>query len=131
MRVAKLVVVSSILAIDGVGVAYAQSVNPLSVLDESRRDRLELDRRIARDQAAQRQKEQAAQAAQSNAQRKLDEERAGSANSFRIGATPPSEPEAPPARERISGASGSASAGIEAPAVNPSVAAREATALPS
>src|SRR3954452_15286277 len=119
MRVAKLVLVSSLVAFGSGGLAYSQSVNPLSVLDESRRDRLELDRRIARDQAAQRQKEQAAQAAQSNAQRKLDEERAGSANSFRIGPTPPSDPEAPPAREPISGASGSASAGIEAPAVNP------------
>ena len=94
MRVAKLVVLSWLLAIGGVGVAYAQSVNPLSVLDELRRDRLELDKRIARDQAAQRQKEQAAQAAQANAQRKLEEERAASANSFRIEATPPSQPEA-------------------------------------
>src|SRR4051794_29289851 len=100
MRVAKLVLVSS-LAFGSGGLAYAQSVNPLSVLDESRRDRLELDKRIARDQAAQRQKEQAAQATQSN-QRKLEEERAGSANSVRIGATPPSQPDASPAREPTS-----------------------------
>src|SRR3954469_20506657 len=93
MRGAKVVIVWYLLAIGGGGVAYAQPVNPLSVLDESRRDRLELDKRIARDQAAQRQKEQAAQAAQANAQRKLDEGRAASANSFG-GATPPSQPEA-------------------------------------
>src|SRR3954464_6601232 len=129
MRVAKLVILSSLLAIGGVGVAYLQFVNPLSVLDESRRDRLELDKRIARDQAAQRQKEQAAQAAQSNAQRKLEEERAASANGFRIGATPPSQPEASTARE-IPGAPGSASAMIETPALNPPVAAHEAAPLP-
>src|SRR4051812_19111212 len=127
MRVAKLVVVSSILAIGSVGVAYAQSVNPLSVLDESRRDRLELDKRIARDQAAQRQKEQAAQAAQANAQRKVEEGRAASATSFG-GATPPSQPEA--STERVPGAPGSASAVIETSALTPSVATREPTALP-
>src|SRR3954463_9132061 len=101
MRVAKLVVVSCLLG--GVGVAYAQSVNPLSVLDESRRDRLELDKRIARDQAAQRQKEQAAQAAQANAQRKLDQERAASANSSRVGSGPPLQVETSPAPEIAAG----------------------------
>src|SRR3954463_3866449 len=104
MRVAKLVVVSCLLG--GVGVAYAQSVNPLSVLEESRRNRLELDKRLARDQAAQRQKEQAAQAAQANAQRKLDGERAASANSSRAGATPPSQVEASTAPEIIPGTPG-------------------------
>src|SRR3954468_20765976 len=123
MRVAKPFVASCLLAIGGVGVAYAQSVNPLSVLDESRRDRLELDKRLARDQAAQRQKEQAAQAAQANAQRKLDEERAASANSSRAGATPPSQVEASTAPEIIPGAPGPAaspaSAVPETPALNP------------
>src|SRR3954453_1155962 len=101
MRVAKPFVASCLLAIGGVGVAYAQAVNPLNVVDESRRDRLELAKRIARDQAAQRQKEQAAQATQS-IQRKLEEERAGSENVVRIGDTPPSQPDASPARDPTS-----------------------------
>lgn len=81
MRVAELIIALCILAVGGAGAASAQFVDPLRVLEQSRRDRLELDRRIAREAAAQRLKEKAAQAAQANAQRKLDQERAASANS--------------------------------------------------
>ena len=81
MRLAKVVIASSILALGGAGAASVQFVNPLRVLEESRRDRIELDKRIAREAAAQRQKEKAAYAAQPNAQRKLDQERAAAANS--------------------------------------------------
>src|SRR4051812_6082773 len=116
MRVAKLVLVSSLVAFGSGGLAYAPSLNPPRGLDESRRDRLELDKRIARDQAAQRQKEQAAQAAQSN-QRKLEEERAASpqqtASALELLRRPSLRLHP---REPISGASGSASAGIETPA---------------
>src|SRR5437764_2514010 len=104
MRVARLIVSSYILVMGGVGVAYAQSVSPLRDLEESRRDRLELDKRLARDPAAQRQKEAAAQAAQANARRKVDGESAAAANSSRVGATSPSQLEASTAREIIPGA---------------------------
>ncbi len=80
MRVAELIIASCILAVSGAGVASAQFVEPFKVLEEARRDRLELDKRLAREAAAQRQKEKAAQAAQANAQRKLDQMRAASAN---------------------------------------------------
>jgi lipoprotein-anchoring transpeptidase ErfK/SrfK len=104
MRVVQVIVASCILAVSGASVAVAQSVNPLRVLEESRRDRLELDRRIAREAAAQRQKEKAAQAAQSNAQRKLEQERAAAANSAPTGVTPSPQLEASSTRETVPGA---------------------------
>src|SRR3954451_2888328 len=104
MRVVQVIVASCILAVSGEGVAVAQSVNPLRILEESRRDRLELDRRIAREAAAQRQTEKAAQAAQSNAQRKLEQERAAAANSAPTGVTPSPQLEASSTRETVPGA---------------------------
>jgi lipoprotein-anchoring transpeptidase ErfK/SrfK len=134
MRGARLLVASHVLAICGAGMAFAQAVNPLRVLVESRRDRLELDKRIARDQAAQRQKEQAAQAAHANAQRKLDEERAASASSSLLGGVPPSQLEASTGPEIIPGArisAAPAASGLsETPALNlPVGSAREQSAL--
>ena len=127
MRFAKVIAASCIFAVGGAGAASAQFVNPLRVLEESRRDRIELDRRIAREAVAQWQKEKAAQAAQANAQRKLDQERAASANSAPTGATPPSQLEASIARETIPGvanpATSSATAVSEKPSLNPPVAA--------
>src|SRR5215207_4450567 len=81
MRIAELIIISCILVVSGAGVASTQFVEPLRVLEESRRDRLELDKRLAREAAARRQKEKLDQAAQANAQRKLDEERAIAATS--------------------------------------------------
>ena len=66
MRVAELIIASCILSMGGASAASAQFVDPLRVLEQSRRDRLEMDKRIAREAAAQRQKEKAAQAAQAN-----------------------------------------------------------------
>jgi lipoprotein-anchoring transpeptidase ErfK/SrfK len=81
MRVAKLIVASCLLAVSSAGVASAQFVDPLRVLEASRRDRLEMDIRLAREAAARRQKEKADQAAQAAAQRKLEKEKAALANS--------------------------------------------------
>ncbi len=76
MRVAKLLIASCMLATAGIDTASAQFVDPLKVLEEARRDRLELDKRLARETAERRQKEKAEQAAKAAAQRKLDEQRA-------------------------------------------------------
>ena len=107
MRVAELIIASCILAVSGAGVASAQFVDPLRVLEQSKRDRLEMDKRLAREAAAQRQKERAAQAAQAqaNAQRKqLDQERAASANNASTGLISSPQLEASPAREIVPGA---------------------------
>jgi lipoprotein-anchoring transpeptidase ErfK/SrfK len=103
MRVAELISVTCILAVSGAGVAYTQFVEPLRVLEESRRDRLELDKRLAREAAARRQKETADQAAQANAQRKLDEERATAATSAPALNTPSAQLGASSARETVPG----------------------------
>jgi len=79
MRVAALTIASCLLAVSGAG-AFAQYVDPLRVLESSRRDRLEMDKRLAREAAARRQKEKAEQAAQANAQRKLEKEKAAAAS---------------------------------------------------
>jgi len=60
MRVVEVVIASCILTLGSAGAPSAQFVNPLSVLEESRRDRIELDKRIAREAAAQRLREIAA-----------------------------------------------------------------------
>ena len=80
MRVAAPIIASCLLAASGAGVAFAQYVDPLRVLESSRRDRLEMDQRLAREAAARRQKEKAEQAAQANAQRKLEKENAAAAS---------------------------------------------------
>jgi lipoprotein-anchoring transpeptidase ErfK/SrfK len=136
MRVATVIVASCILAAGVTFVALAQFGDPLRVLEESRRDRLELDKRLAREAAAQRQKEKAAQAAQANAQRKLDQESAISANSAPIGVTPPLQLEASSAREVVPGAptpaASPANAASETPDLNPPVAplVSDETSLP-
>ena len=81
MRVAELIIVSCLLAVSGADMASAQFVDPLRVLEASRRDRLEMDKRLAREAAARRQKEKADQAAQAAAQRKLEKEKAALASS--------------------------------------------------
>ena len=104
MRVAELIIASCILAVGGAGAASAQFVDPLRVLEQSRRDRIEMDKRLAREAAAQRQKEKAAQAAQATAQRKLDQERAAAANGAPTGVNLPFQPEGSPARGTAPGA---------------------------
>ena len=108
MRVVEVVIASCILTLGSAGAPSAQFVNPLSVLEESRRDRIELDKRIAREAAAQRLRENAAQAAQASAQRKLAQETAAAAKSAYAGAALPSQLEASLSREIVSGASGAA-----------------------
>ncbi|MBA9068310.1 lipoprotein-anchoring transpeptidase ErfK/SrfK [Methylobacterium sp. RAS18] len=75
MRVARLLIASCMLATGGTSVASAQFVNPFKVLEEAKRDRLERDRRLAREVAERQQKEKAEQAAKVDAQRKLDQQR--------------------------------------------------------
>jgi len=103
MRIAELIIVSCILVVSGAGAASAQFVEPLRVLEESRRDRLEMDKRLAREAAARRQKEKADQAAQANAQRKLDKERATAATSAPALPTPSAQLGASPAGEVVPG----------------------------
>jgi lipoprotein-anchoring transpeptidase ErfK/SrfK len=103
MRVAELIIASCILAVSGAGVASAQFVEPYKVLEEVRRDRLEWDKRLAREAAARRQKEKADQAAQANAQRKLDQERTTAATSAPTPNTPSTQLGASSAREVVPG----------------------------
>ena len=103
MRVAELIIASCIFAVSGPSVASAQWVEPFKVLEEARRDRLELDKRLARDAAARRQQEKADQAAQANAQRKLEGGRTSAAASAPTQNTPSTQFEASSAREAIPG----------------------------
>lgn len=75
MRVAKLLTASCMLFLAGASTASAQFVDPFKVLEEARRDRLELDKRLAREAAERRQKEKADQAAKAAAQRKIGEQK--------------------------------------------------------
>lgn len=75
MRVAKLLIASCLLATAGTGMASAQFVDPLKVLEEAKRDRLEREKRLAREAAERQHKEKAEQAAQVDAQRTLDQQR--------------------------------------------------------
>lgn len=79
------VMVACILAVSGAGVALAQGVEPLKVLEKERRDRLETDQRIAREAQGRRLKEIADQVAKAEAQRKLEKEAAA------LGASTPLE----------------------------------------
>src|SRR5215203_1917064 len=106
MRIAELIIVSCILVVSGAGAASAQFVEPLRVLELSRRDRLEMDKRLAREAAAQRQKEKADQAAQADTQRKLDKEKATAASGAPTPDTPPAQLEVSPAASPASAASG-------------------------
>ena len=104
MRIAELIIASCVLAVSGAGAASAQFVDPLRVLEASKRDRLELDKRLAREAAAQRQRERTAQVAQANAQRTLDKERATAATGALTTITPSAKLRASAAREVDSGA---------------------------
>ncbi|GEP07680.1 L,D-transpeptidase family protein [Methylobacterium oxalidis] len=75
MRVVNLLIASCMLATAGAGMASAQFVDPFKVLEEARRDRLALGKRLAREASERPQKEKADQAAKADAQRKLDEQR--------------------------------------------------------
>lgn len=75
MHRVKLLIASCLLTTAGTNTASAQFVDPFKVLEESRRDRLELDKRLARDAAERRQKERAEQASKLDAQQKLDQQR--------------------------------------------------------
>src|SRR5690242_14197460 len=79
MRVAKLLIASCLLATAGASLASAQFVDPVKVLEEARRDRLELDKRLAREAAERRPKEKADQAARADARRNLDEQKSSAA----------------------------------------------------
>src|SRR6478735_6088896 len=80
MQVIKLLIASCILTTAGANLASAQFVDPFKVLEEAKRDRLELDKRLAREAAERRQKEKAEHAAKLNAQRQLDQQRSTTAN---------------------------------------------------
>ena len=71
-RLAHLVAAACISALGSAGVASAQMTDPFKELEGARRDRLELDRRLAQDAAARRRKEEADRAARALAQRRND-----------------------------------------------------------
>ena len=75
MRAARLITAVCILALSGSGVASAQVTEPFKVLEEARRDRLNLERRLAAQAAAGREKEKADRAARANAERTLQMQR--------------------------------------------------------
>ncbi|MHB2205472.1 L,D-transpeptidase [Methylobacterium sp. CM6257] len=87
MHVVKLLIASCMLTTAGANMASAQYVDPFKVLEEAKRDRLELDKRLAREAAERRQKEKAEQAAKLDAQRKLDQQRSAA-----VDASPPVAP---------------------------------------
>ena len=101
MRVAELIVASCILAASGAGVAAAQFVEPLRNLEAARRDRLEMDKRLAREAVARRRQEQADQATRAKAQR---EQRAVAAAGAPDPLNPSPAPQVPSARETLPGA---------------------------
>ena len=65
----------SALAVTGAGTAYAQGVNPMKALQESRRESMALDKRLGRAAAIQRDKEKAAEAVRVKADPQLAAER--------------------------------------------------------
>jgi lipoprotein-anchoring transpeptidase ErfK/SrfK len=81
MRVAKLLIASCMLATAGTSMAFAQFVDPFKVLEEAKRDRLERDKRLAREAAERQHKDKAEQAAKVDAQRKLDQQRSAASSS--------------------------------------------------
>ncbi|MET0532206.1 MAG: hypothetical protein ABW003_28455, partial [Microvirga sp.] len=87
MQVIKLLIASCILTTAGANLASAQFVDPFKVLEEAKRDRLELDKRLAREAAERRQKEKSEPAAKLNAQRKLDQHRPTAASATLPGAS--------------------------------------------
>ncbi|MGH1571811.1 L,D-transpeptidase family protein [Methylobacterium sp. P31] len=87
MHVVKLLIASCMLTTAGANMASAQFVDPFKVLEEAKRDRLELDKRLAREAVERRQKESAEQAAKLDAQRKLDQHRSAA-----VGASLPAAP---------------------------------------
>ena len=72
MRFAKFLAAACFIAANAAP-APAQIVEPLKVLEGERRDRLEMESRLAREAAARRQKEKADEAAQAEARRKLEQ----------------------------------------------------------
>jgi hypothetical protein len=62
MHLAKLLIASCMLAAAGTSMASAQFVDPFKVLEEAKRDRLERDKRLAREAAERQRKEKADQA---------------------------------------------------------------------
>lgn len=136
MRIIKPLIASCILTTAGANMASAQFVDPFKVLEEAKRDRLELDKRLAREAAERRQKEKAEQAAKLNAQRTLDQQRTPAAS-----ASPPvvsaeqavtsRDPATDPERRNPPAASGDAAGGtfeasetrpLAAPGIPPVVA---------
>lgn len=80
MHVVKLLMASCVLTTAGAHMASAQFVDPYKVLEEAKRDRLELDKRLAREAIERRQKEKVEQAARLDAQRKLEQQRSAALN---------------------------------------------------
>ena len=74
MHCARLIAAACILAASGPGLAYAQVTEPFKVLEQAKRDRLDLDRRLAQEAVGRRQKEKADQAARLNAERMLQKQ---------------------------------------------------------
>jgi lipoprotein-anchoring transpeptidase ErfK/SrfK len=105
MRLAKLITMACLVVVSGTGLSHAQVVEPLRVLEQARRDRLETDRRLAREAAARQQKEKADQAAEATAQRKRDREVAPTATSDANNGTAVAQPSGPaPAAQEPPGA---------------------------
>ena len=71
MRAARLITAACILAVSGAGMASAQVTEPFKVLEEARRDRINLEERLAREAVARREREKADRAARANAERSL------------------------------------------------------------
>ncbi|MGH1588776.1 L,D-transpeptidase family protein [Methylobacterium phyllosphaerae] len=84
MHVIKLLIASCIFTTADAHLASAQFVDPFKVLEAAKHDRLELDKRLAREAAERLQKDKAEQAAKLIAQRKLDQQRSAA-----IGVSPP------------------------------------------
>ncbi|MER2269464.1 L,D-transpeptidase family protein [Methylobacterium oxalidis] len=130
MHVAKLLIASCMLATAGAGMASAQFVDPFKALEEARRDRLALDKRLAREAAERRQKEKADQAAKADTQRKLNEQRSAAVSALSPAASaeqPATSRTHQPASEahNLPAASGSAASGEAESNAREALAARE------
>ena len=125
MRFAKVIAAACLVAAS-TGVTSAQVVEPLKVLEGERRDRLELDNRLAREAAARRQKEKADEAARTDARQTLQRATAPAVS------TPPTASAAgepgPASSTDLPGHAAPASSTGEAAAKNVGVAAAPAPA---
>jgi hypothetical protein len=125
VRFAKVIAAACLVAAS-TGVTSAQVVEPLKVLEGERRDRLELDNRLAREAAARRQKEKADEAARTDARQTLQRATAPAVSTPPT-ASPAGEP-GPASSSDLPGHAAPASSTGEAAAKNVGVAAAPAPA---